>query len=188
MSLEDFDRVLTTIPTLRIRKWYDEDVAMLFKILYWCALRPIEGIQRSKSDFNLNNRTVKLGNTKTKHNDYALIPTRFVQELEYYLDQKEEGRLLDGLTYHTFYRWLKRLGKLCDIEAWIMPQYESHEKTVGHIFRKSVAKAMVYGDIKDKNGEKFQIPIISKHLRHSKPSMTEDKYLKASRSQVAEIF
>ena len=180
--------ILDSIPSLKIRKWEDYDIQMLFKILYWCALRPTEGILLQKSDFNFNNRTINLGQTKTKKNDAALIPQRFCQELEDYINTKENGRLFVGLTYHNLWEWLKKLGKSLNIEAWITPQNETGEKTVGHIFRKSIGKAMVYGEIKDDKGGKFTIPTISKHLRHKKPSMTEDHYLKASMSQVAELF
>ena len=81
-----------------------------------------------------------------------------------------------------------KLGKLNNVEAWVTPQAETGEKTVGHIFRKSIGKAMIEGDILDSNGQPFKIPVISKHLRHSKPSITEDHYLKSSLRQVKDIF
>jgi len=180
--------VIDSIPQLQIRKWLDYDIQMLFKILYWCALRPIEGITLKKSDFNFENRVIKLGKTKTRQNDEALIPTLFHNELENYVRLKVDGYLYEGLTYNTFYPWLKKLGVICDIEAWVTPQSKTGEKTVGHIFRKSIGKDMVFGVQTDKNGNKFQIPTISKHLRHSKPSITIDHYLKSSIEQVKEIF
>ena len=180
MNQQDFDKVLDAIPTLSIRKWYDNDVRMLFKILYWCALRPIEGIKLSKEDFDLESRKIDLGNTKTKINDKAPIPRVFVPELETYLTNKGNGRLFDGLTYDTFYHWLKRLGKSLDISAWTTHQSETGEKTVGHIFRKSIGKDMLTGIHRNKDGKKFEIPIISKQLRHSKPSITIDSYLKST--------
>lgn len=161
---------------------------MLFKIQYWCALRPMEIIVREKSDFNIFDRVIKLGDTKTRDNDTTIIPKRFCTELQEWLNLKEQGRLFENLTYNTYYLWLKRLGKMLNIEALITHQNDTHEKTVGHIFRKSVGKDMVYGMVKDENGNKFQIPTISKHLRHAKPSITEDHYLKASQAQVSEIF
>jgi len=182
------ERIIDSIPLLKIRKWYDYDVQMLFRILYWCALRPMEAIELEKKDFNFTNRTISLHQTKTKKNDIALIPVRFSPQLKNYVISKEEGRLFEGLTYHAFYTWLKRLGKMLEIESWVTPQLETGEKTVGHIFRKSIGKAMVYGEITDDKGNNFKIPTISKHLRHKKPSMTEDNYLKANISQVAEIF
>ena len=184
MNQDDFKRVVQTIPELKIRKWDDTDVKYLFKILYYCALRPIEGIKLSKVDFNINDRYVYLGKTKTESNAKAIIPSIFCTELEIYLHNKDSGRLFPKLTYDTFYRWLKKLGEICEIEAWTTPQNETREKTVGHIFRKSIGKDMVYGNILDKNGRKFEIPIISAHLRHKKPSITIDHYLKASQEQV----
>lgn len=188
LNTQDMYAVFDKIPELKIRKWEDEDIKMLFKILYWSALRPSEGIYLSRQDFNFNNRTISLHQTKTKKNDIALIPTRFLDELKFYVESKDEGRLFDGLVYNTFYKWCKKLGKICNVEAWITPQEETGEKTVGHIFRKSIGKAMLEGEIVDKNGKPFLVPVVSKHLRHSKPSVTEDHYLKASRKQVSDIF
>lgn len=185
MSPETFNQVIVTIPELKIRKWIDEDISMLFKILYYCALRPMEGIGRNKEDFDVNQREIFLGKTKTKKQDYASIPKVFCTELNDYLSTKEPGRLLPELTYDTFYRWLKRLGKLLDIPSWVVPQKESGEKTVGHIFRKSVGKDMLNGKFGD---AAKSIPVISKHMRHDKPSMTMDYYLKAGIEQVKEAF
>ncbi len=186
MNPEDFARVVDAIPTLLIRKWSDVDIAMLFKILYWSALRPIEGLTLSKEDFDLESRKINLGKTKTKLNDQAMIPARFVPELGGYLHEKEDGRLFDGLTYNTFYPWLKKLGKSLEIPSWVTPQNETGEKTVGHIFRKSIGKDMLTGVHKNKDGNKFGIDIISKQLRHSKPSITIDNYLKSTIEAVLE--
>jgi integrase len=180
MNQQDFAKVLDEIPRLFIRKWYDEDIKMLFSILYWCALRPIEGINLRKEDFDLQSRKLSLGRTKTKLNDIAPIPSIFVPKLANYLEFKEDGRLFEGLTYNTFYPWLKKLGKLLDIPAWTTPQDITGEKTVGHIFRKSIGKDMLNGIHLTKNGTKFSIPVISKQLRHSKPSITIDSYLKST--------
>jgi integrase len=181
----DFTTVLDAIPTLMIRKWRDVDVQMLFEIMYWCALRPIEAIHLKKEDFDLEVREVYLGQTKTIKNDKAPIPTIFVTKLDGYLQDKEPGRLLPGLTYNTFYPWLKRLGKILSIPAWITPQSETGEKTVGHIFRKSVGKDMLSGMY----GEKAKsIPIISQQLRHSSPEVTMKHYLKSSIEAVKEAW
>jgi len=180
LNQEDFARVIDEIPSLGIRKWMDADIEMLLRILYWCALRPVEGIRLSKEDFDLESRKIYLGKTKTHTNDVAPIPTVFIPELEKYLYSKEEGRLFPGLTYNSFYPWLKKLGIMLDIPSWVTLQSETGEKTVGHIFRKSIGKDMLTGVHLNKDGKKFEIPIISKQLRHSKPSITVDSYLKST--------
>lgn len=176
LSQETLSKVLSAIPSLKIRKWNDEDIQMLFKIWYWMALRPSEGITLSKEDFDLENRDVYLGKTKTKLNDKAPIPMLFIPELTIWLNTKPSGLLFPGLTYDTAYRWFVRLGKMLNIPAWTTPQDKTGEKTKGHIFRKSLGKDMLQGT----HGKKFEIPIISKQLRHAKPSITVDHYLKAS--------
>ena len=180
LNQNDFERVIDEIPNLYIRKWMDDDIEMLFRILYWCALRPNEGIRLSKEDFDLESRKIYLGKTKTHTNDVAPIPMVFIPELQSYLYNKEPGRLFPGLTYNTFYPWLKKLGKRLDIPSWVTLQAETGEKTVGHIFRKSIGKDMLTGVHRTRDGKKFEIPIISKQLRHSKPSITVDSYLKSS--------
>lgn len=185
MSQEKFNEVIENIPELKIRKWHDKDIEMLFKILYWCGLRPIEGIMLKKEDFDLEEREVDLGKTKTKKNDAAVIPRDFILELEEYLDTKREGRLLSDLTYNTFYPWLKKLGKICQVPAWTTPESKTGEKTVGHIFRKSVGKDM-FGGMYGKDAKRLDV--ISKHMRHKKPSITFDHYLKVDIEAVKEVW
>jgi integrase len=188
MNQDDIKKIIDAIPDLKIRKWNDKDIRFLFKIMYYCALRPMEALTLSKEDFNLVDRYVKLGNTKTEKNAKAIIPMLFVQDLDDWLWDKEPGKLWVNLQYITFYKWLKRLGKLCDIEAWTTHRDITGELTVGHIFRKSVAKAMLNGEIKDKDGGDIQIPVISKHLRHKDVAMTLNHYLKSSQEAVRQTF
>ena len=182
-------RIIDAIPQLNIRKWYDKDIEMLLKIQYWSALRPMEAITLEKHQINLEDRKIHLGKTKTTAVDVAMIPARFVPELANWLENKPDGqRLWIDLTYNTFYRHLLRLGKLCGIEAWTTPQSISKEKTIGHIWRKSQAKAQLHGDILNNKGEKFAIPIISYHLRHKNPSVTINSYLKSSIEAVLDEY
>ena len=185
ISPETMEVILNYIPSLMIRKWKDNDIQMLFKILYFCALRPSEGIFLKKESFNLEDREIYLGKTKTKKNDVAHIPNIFIDELRTWLIFKEDGRLFDGLKYNTAWRWLDRMGRDLDIKAWQVNESESNEKTKLHIFRKSVGKDMLNGLY----GEKAKsIPVISKQLRHAKPSMTIDHYLKATLETVKEAW
>ncbi len=173
-----FKVILNHIPKLKIRKWTDYDVQFLFKILYECALRPIEGIRLQKENFNIQDRIIYLGKTKTKKGDKVVIPQKFLAELKFYIEQKEDGPLFPGLNYAAFIKWIIRLGKDLEIKAWTTPQSETGEKTKGHIFRKSKGKDLL------KEIGLNELDIISKHLRHSKPSITFDSYLKASTEAV----
>ena len=183
----DLDRIIQAVPEIKIRKWETKDVQFLFKLLYYCALRPMEGIMLSRSDFNLNDRYIKLKQTKTEFNIQKTIPTIFMPEVEKYLRTKLEGRLLPDLKYITFYFWLKKLGKICNIEAWTTSQLDTKEKTVGHGFRKSFGKACLFGEILDKNGDEIPLTIISKHLGHKTIEMTY-KYIKAAQAQVSQTL
>jgi len=58
ISQEKMNEVIEYIPSLGIRKWQDDDIRMLLKILYYCALRPSEGIYIKKESFNLKDREI----------------------------------------------------------------------------------------------------------------------------------
>ena len=182
MNPTQFQTVLKAIPGLKIRKWYDYDIVMLFKIQYASALRPIEGIKLKKEDINIKDRIIYLGKTKTIKADKAVIPKNFVSELENYLIEKTPGRLFPDLTYHTYIDWIYRLGKMLQIKAWITPQSETGEKTMGHIFRKSKGKDLVT------SLGYTSMPLISKHLRHVSPETTARYYLKVTTEAVKEVI
>jgi len=185
ISFETIQIITSKIDDLHLRKYDPDDIRMLFWIMYYCALRPSEAIRLKKDDFDLDRRVFFLGRTKTRKIDEVLIPSEFVGRLDAWITTRPAGKLWPGLTYITMYKWLERLGKLCQILAWTMPQSESGEKTKGHIFRKSFGKEMMSGRF----GSGAQDPNqIAKHLRHSKPSVTIDKYLKASLESLREVL
>ena len=147
------------------------------------ALRPSEGIKLRKEDFDIQNRFVDLGKTKTSEHDKAVIPKVFIEELTMYLDSKPEGELLVGLKYITFWTWITRLGKMLDIPAWKEGNRRRiGENTKGHIFRKSWGK-----DALNELGYE-KINVVASHLRHKKPSMTFDHYLKGNIEQVKDTI
>src|SRR2546427_9049248 len=146
MTQEQFILLLADIPRLKIRKWKDDDVRMLFKICYWLALRIGEGLRLSVDDFDLDLMYVYLGKTKTTYNDKRIIPVAFIPELKSYLHTRS-GDLFHGMKYDSVYGWLIRLGKMLDIKALTTKQSESKEKTKTHIFRKSRGKDMYFGTL-----------------------------------------
>lgn len=180
MTQETFHIVLQTIPDLNIRKWHNMDVQMLFQILYWCGLRPSEGIKLEKEDFDFERREITLHRTKTHKMDYVTIPLLFIDDLRQYIDIKPNGRIFPDLTYMTMYYWIIRLGEKLKIPAWTINESESGEKTKGHIFRKSIGKDMVMGI----HGKKVSGYVVSKHLRHGDERTTFKHYLKVDIEQV----
>jgi integrase len=185
MPREQFDQVLSYIPNLHIRKWKDQDIQMLFKLCYWCALRIGEALRLKAEDFDLELAKLYLGNTKTNLNDDTAIPRYFIHELELWLDDKQ-GVLFPGLTYGTCIKWIQRIGKELDILAWNTLQQDTGEKTKSHIFRKTVGKDLLYGTY----GQKAPLPTISKTLRHKgrNPLTSTVHYLKASSDDVGNYW
>lgn len=181
MSPEQFSKVLDAIPRLHIRKWPDYDVKMLFLICYWCALRIGEALRLNAESFDLESRKLYLGKTKEYKNDYTWVPSIFIPDLQAWLVAKQ-GPLFPNLTYNTVIRWIQRLGKELDIEAWTTPQDITGEKTKTHIFRKSIAKDQLTGTY----GRKAELPTISQTLRHKgkNPMASTIKYIKADSESV----
>ena len=106
-----------------------------------------------------------------------------MDDLAAWLETKEDGELFINLKYRTLWVWLKRLGKMLNIEAWMDGNRKREEElTVGHIFRKSWGKDML-----DQLGYD-KIDVISTHLRHKKPSTTFDHYLKGNIAKVKDTI
>ena len=185
MPPEEFNRVLEAIPKLHIRKWKDEDIQMMFKIDYWCALRFDEGLNLNVEDFDMDMGQVYLGKTKTEKMGYATIPDSFRPELMIWLIGKT-GTLFPGLSYGTAIKWIEKLGVICNIKAWTTPQSESGEKTKTHIFRKSIGKDMIYGTY----GTKAPITFVSQTLRHKckNPLAMTFKYLQVGDEDVKDYW
>ena len=181
---EDFERILDEIPYLNIRKWSDNDIKWLFKILYWIALRPIEGIKLSREDFNLEDRYVYLGKTKTMKGDKAVIPKLFTEPLRQYLAIKQDGRLFPGLSYNTFYPWTVKLGQRLGIKAWIEKEKDTGEKTKGHIFRKTNLKDMYFGTW----GERIDPILIAGQSRHKNTAVLFNNYLRLGSEATKEVW
>lgn len=175
----DFERIIESIPILQIRKWKDYDVEFLFKISYWCGLRMLEACELYKEDFDLNEQEVYLGTTKLKKNQVAIIPKKFIPELKYYLDTKQKGRLMPKCNPQIVRTWCKKLGVLLNIPAWTTLQSETGEKTLTHIFRKSIGKDMLYGT----HGKKAPLNIVQRQLRHTSIETT-NRYLKVHAEDV----
>ncbi len=178
-----FEDILNHVKDLEFRKWKDVDVIMIFRIARMCCLRMIEATRLKAEDFDLNEKEVYLGKTKTNPEDYAAIPEDFISELREYLSNKG-GLLLDPIPSRvTVHYWIEKLGAICNVKAWQTPQSESGEKTKMHIFRKSMAKDMLIGEF----GDKAPLSTVMKHLRH-KSLDTTSNYVKADIEETKNFF
>ena len=184
VNQEDFLKILEYIPSLKIRKWKDTDIKILFKISYWCGLRFNEVCYLENKDIDIERRSVSLGQTKTEKSGKAVIPDLFLDELIDWIVEKEPGRLFPGLSYDTAYKWLKKIGRALNIESLNTPQSVTGEKTVTHIFRKSIGKDMMFATHKKRSAP---LNIISKQLRHKDIKSTQE-YLKVGDEVVKEYW
>ena len=177
---EKFDLILLYVTNnLKSKKLKSIDIQMIFKIAYHAGLRINEVLKLSKSSFNFDLLQINLGKTKTKSHDLATFPNSFNQELQDYLFNDRslilKSDLLFPISRQTVYTWIMQIGKDLEIPAWTTPQTESGEKTKTHLFRKSIAKNMLY--------KKAPLNVIMNKLRHTNLATTSD-YLKLNLSDV----
>ena len=177
---EKFDLILLYVTNnLKSKKLKSIDIQMIFKIAYHAGLRINEVLKLSKSSFNFDLLQINLGKTKTKTHDLATFPNSFSQELQDYLFNDRslilKSDLLFPISRQTVYTWIMQIGLALQIPAWTTPQTESGEKTKTHLFRKSIAKNMLY--------KKAPLNVIMNKLRHTNLATTSD-YLKLNLSDV----
>ena len=177
---EKFDLILLYVTNnLKSKKLKSIDIQMIFKIAYHAGLRINEVLKLSKSSFNFDLLQINLGKTKTKSHDLATFPNSFSQELQDYLFNDRslilKSDLLFPISRQTVYTWIMQIGLALQIPAWTTPQTESGEKTKTHLFRKSIAKNMLY--------KKAPLNVIMNKLRHTNLATTSD-YLKLNLSDV----
>jgi site-specific recombinase XerD len=177
---EKFDLILLYVTNnLKSKKLKSIDIQMIFKIAYHAGLRINEVLKLSKSSFNFDLLQINLGKTKTKTHDLATFPNSFSLELQDYLFNDRslilKSDLLFPISRQTVYTWIMQIGLALEIPAWTTPQTESGEKTKTHLFRKSIAKNMLY--------KKAPLNVIMNKLRHTNLATTSD-YLKLNLSDV----
>ena len=177
---EKFDLILLYVTNnLKSKKLKSIDIQMIFKIAYHAGLRINEVLKLSKSSFDFNLLQINLGKTKTKTHDLATFPNSFSLELQDYLFNDRslilKYDLLFPISRQTVYTWIMQIGLALQIPAWTTPQTESGEKTKTHLFRKSIAKNMLY--------KKAPLNVIMNKLRHTNLATTSD-YLKLNLSDV----
>ena len=175
---EKFNLILNYVAfNLKPKKLNALDVQMIFKIAYHAGLRINEVLKLSKSSFDFNLLQINLGKTKTKSHDLATFPASFSKELQDYFLNKSisQNDLLFPISRQTVYTWIMQIGLALQIPAWTTPQTESGEKTKTHLFRKSIAKNMLY--------KKAPLNVIMNKLRHTNLATTSD-YLKLNLSDV----
>ena len=183
ISPQELQAIVDHIPELKLRKYKAIDVEYLYRIAYWCGLRITECCKLKKEDFDLASKIIFLGKTKTEAHGKAQIPDPFLPVLARYLDRHKAGFLIPGCNRFIVHQWLTKTGAALEIKALTTPQAITGEKTKCHIFRKSIGKDMLAGTW----GNKADLPLIQKQLRHKKLDTTSI-YLQAEAEAVKDFW
>ena len=189
IPLEKLEEIIKRLPDLGVRVCDVYTIEMLFRYCFWCALRVNEALRFDTDHWNNEESTVFLPKTKSKSKVYVTIrePLKSVWD-EWCLSCIANGnkKPFGMIKYVTLTKWLYRLGEMCDVKAWQVRTSESGEKTLTHIFRKSMSKGMKKGDV-HKDGKKADIYTIKETLRHKDVGVTS-RYLRISAEEVEEYW
>jgi len=120
-SLEDFNRIIDSIPRFRpkedLGKRFSLDskqLQLLCKILFYCALQIEEALSLTKSDLNLNRKIITV---KTKLLlSQTTIPPNILHEITEYVKNIENDQRLFIISRQQAYKIIKELGKFAGVE------------------------------------------------------------------------
>ena len=180
---KQFKELLEHVPDLKSRKWPSSNIRICYYLAYACALRISEALQVRGRNFDWGRGELYLGKTKTKSNFVAVPPWARGRLQGFFSEWGDDDPILPGCSRQTVYRWLLKAGQDLDIEALATEQVTSGEKSITHVFRKSLAKDMLWG----RWGRKANIAEVQAQLRHENPIIT-GKYLRLGYEGAAEFW
>ena len=186
----DFERILSHLGGVNMRSYTKDDIKFLFELCYWCGLRVSEALSLEWKNVNIDDSKITLEKTKTDKNVEIFMPPKIVllcEEFYGYCARThgyEEVKLFPTVKYHALRNLIHKIGKDLSISAWTKDnQKRTGEKTLSHIFRKSIAKDMIRGEF----GKKADIVTVSRKLRHRSLSVTQS-YLKVDSDIESEFW
>ena len=180
---EQFDQILEHTRKLGLRRWAPENVQACYMVAYWCALRMSEAIRVKGKAFDWERGELYLGRTKTKDNFVPVPPQAKGWLHAFFKEWGPDREVLPGCYVKRVYQWLLKAGRDLDIEALTTSQNISGEKTVSHIFRKSLGKDMLAGRF----GKPASVAEVQAQLRHHNPVVTGG-YLRLNHRAAADFW
>lgn len=116
ISAKQFNAILENV--WRLHSDYDpEDIAFIFRLIYWCGLTVREAVHVHPQDLNIVRGTVWLGDTKRMH-DHVTMPAAMVEHARHYLERRQQRNLADSADHPILgahpgnvWRWWVKLTK-----------------------------------------------------------------------------
>jgi len=172
---QSFDKFIEVIP--RLNNYKDnfrysltpKKMQLLFKIIYYCALRVSEVLNLYATDFDLEHRILRVRRSKTGKNQKTSVPIPIHQELKNAFEVCPTEKLFD-ITRQTVWNYGKKAGKLANLDIFEFQDYREIKGVWTHLFRKSYAKMMY--------NEGAKVALIDVKLRHThkSPSMADSTF------------
>lgn len=180
LSFEDLPRIEEKLKTYDLRAYTVQDIMFLFHCCYFLGFRISEALALQWKDIDLDEKKLLLRKTKTKKFVELYIPPQLLEKfLPFYqyhtIEYPEEANVFPTIRYRTLVFLLKKLGNDLKLNCWTESQKDTGEKTISHIFRKSIGKDMLLGRF----GKKAELPLVQQKLRHESLTTTS-KYLKSN--------
>lgn len=148
LTMEEFHRFLEYLPkiegfTSKLGKPSPLpvlDFSILYKLMFYCALRLSEVKKLKKSDFNLANRILKVQTSRTTKIQDTTIPLIILDELESFLKNKKDDDIIFPVTRQIILKYAQDTVALAKIEISDITEKKDSENLGLLVFRESYEK------------------------------------------------
>ena len=175
--------VEAAIDRLNLRYVDNDSVKFAFRLMLGCGLRRNEMLQLSVESLELDGERCYVVIPRRKSgavNKRQRIPGPLAVVARQYVARRRAAGVPDSYKIveadpSTFYRWMKRVGKMTKLPALCTPRSESHECTITHLPRKTKAQALYLGQY---GYPQAGLGTIAKILDH-RSVVTTSRYIRA---------
>lgn len=149
LSESDFQKFIDFIPELDMYKKKTsriiltlEDTVILYKLMYYCALKVKEVLNLKKEDFNLDQKLLNLKNVNTPIKQ-TTIPPFLVSELKDFLENKGESKKLFEITHTAISQKTKKIGEMAKLKIFKTTEKQEVKGVHTLVFRQSYEQFML---------------------------------------------
>ena len=152
LSTDEFEKFLNTIPKLPLYHSPKQELKLsvpkfqlLCKMLYYCALTSKEVLSLKKSDFNLEEKTLTIRESRGNTN-LTTIPPNLIRELSSFLEKLKPNDSLFKVHRMSVWRLVQDVGKLTGINILSVKKQRQLTTFRPGLFRESYKQLMLNND------------------------------------------